>query len=366
MPINDSNTPQIYSINLPNWFNDFLNTWGGIQPQAIAHHELLNLCEHGSVPWMIVEETYLKDHFQTLSKLLQQNKIDCLIIYIHHPFFFDTGILNQLDVLAQQSNIHMMVNGYYSQEYQHLPVYNIDTWEHSISHYFNLLLSNTLQKHRNPSHLFLMQTVFKDTFRNTVGDFLKNSSIYSEFLPFTQANSVDLYRTVENFMSQLKQTHGQGPHIDALGSYGNGLPNFKMYEKAFCELVLETRNSGAWHFTEKTFRPIALGIPIIHLGNQTIHNRLLQYGYQLYDHQFYSVWHSDVDQSQKLQCLLQFLQHINNNSTAQEQMIQTAQHNHHHFYNQRKNNYYKTIQHMFETVFGQENLTYKIYKQLDF
>lgn len=366
MPTSNNNTLEIYSIDLPNFVEDFIKEYSGIQSKVITHDTLTSMCGSQSISYLIVYEKYVEKHFQTLKILLEQNKIEQLLIYSHHPFNLDADVLDQMDLLSQTANIHIIVNGYYSKEYQHLSVYNLDTYEHTISHYFNLLLSNILEKRRNPSHLFLMQSVFKDTFRKTVGDFIKNSSVYSYFLPLKKIESTELSQKRDIFWNQLTQNHGDGQYLNGLKSYGYGTPNFQIYEQIFCEIVLETRNSGAWHFTEKTFRPIALGIPIIHLGNKTIYDRFLKYGYRLYDHQFYSVWHSNINQQQKLLCLEQFLQHIKNNRTAQIEMTEIAQHNYQHFWNYRKNHYYKNVQNAFENVFGEENLTHKIYKQMNF
>lgn len=370
MPPSNINTQQIYSIDLPEFAINSIQEHSGVNSQIITHDTLTSMCEQNSVPYLIVYETYVQNHFQTLTMLLEQHRVQHLLIFNHHPFVLDVGVLDKLDFLAQTQDIGIMVNGYYSKEYRHLSVYNFDLWEHSISHYFNLLLSNILEKRRNPSHLFMIQAVFKDTFRKTVGDFLKNSSVYSYFLPLQHIENIEgsrqLYQTSELFLNRLAENHGEGQYLNGLRSFGNGLPNFQAYEQIFCELVLETRNSGAWHFTEKTFRPISLGIPIIHLGDEKIHNSLLKYGYRLYDHKFYTVWHSNVDQQQKLLCLEQFLQHIKDNSTAQAEMAEIAQHNYQHFWNHRKNHYYKHLQHIFENVFGEQNLTHKVYKQMNF
>ena len=153
--------------------------------------------------------------------------------------------------------------------------------------------------------------------------------------------------------------------MNALLSFGNGLPNFKMYEQAFCELILETRNAGSWHFTEKTFRPIAMGIPVVHLGHKPIHARLLAMGYRLYDNGFYQQWHTETALEKKLPYLESFLTHIKNDKSAQAQMEQIAQHNYQHFWNQRKLHYYTHIQQVFDSIAGENTLTHKIYKQLD-
>ena len=164
----------------------------------------------------------------------------------------------------------------------------------------------------------------------------------------------------------MEQKHGAGQYIDALGSFANGLPNFKIYEQVFCEIVLETRNQGNWHFSEKTFRPISLGIPMVHLGHKPMYDKLLEYGYHLYDNNFYQQWHKHIELEEKLPYLEKFLTHINSSESAQKQMEQTAQHNYQHFWNHRKLYFYTHMNHTFESIFGGNNLVHDIYNEMNF
>ena len=264
------------------------------------------------------------------------------------------------------TDIKIIVNGYYNNVYNNIKIYSIDNFENVISHSFVLLLSQILHKKRQPTKMFSMQTVFKDNFRKTVGNYLQESALWKDFPPSPLTNSTALYKKAADVLQHLEQHYGPGQHIHALKSFGNGLPNFKMYEQVFCELILETRNSGSWHFTEKTFRPIAMGIPVVHLGHKPMYDRLLAMGYRLYDNGFYQQWHTETALEKKLPYLESFLTHIKNDKLAQAQMEQIAQHNYQHFWNQRKLHYYTHIQQIFNSIAGENTLTHKIYKQLDF
>jgi hypothetical protein len=360
-------TIPIYGLELPDWVVNFCYDFGGISLSPINQSQLLELCKQSPVKHLIVYEQFVTDHTEILMNLLQQQRVESLTIYKNHPFAFTDALMDRLNTVAMTADINIIVNGYYNNVYNNIKIYSIDTWEHSISHSFVLLLSRLLHKKRQPTKMFSIQTVFKDDFRKTVGTYLRESALWTDFfsLPLTDS-STPLYKKVADVLQHFKQQYGDGQHISALTSFGNGLPNFKMYEQTFCELILETRNSGSWHFTEKTFRPIALGIPVVHLGHKPMYDRLLANGYRLYDNGFYQQWHAECALEKKLPYLENFLTHINSNTAVQEQMEQIAQHNYQQFWNQRKHYHYTHIQQIFDSIAGENTLTHKIYKQLDF
>ena len=363
---NDIKIP-IYGLDIPDWLNSFFQTHAGIFIELIQSSELLQICENKTIKYLVIYEKFLLFNKDTLFNLLGQGRIESLIIYNDHPFVITDLLMDQLDKIAETHNINIIVDGYYDDKIiKNIKVYNVDKQEHHISHFFTLLLSQILKKNRRHTKTFLMQTVFKDNFRKTVGEFIMNSSLYKDFIKSPVTDSNTLFKKTNDFLKYAEQKHGTGMYIDSLRSFGNGLPNFKIYEQVFCEIVLETKNQGSWHFSEKTFRPISLGIPIVCLGNKFIYNRLLEYGYHLYDNNFYQRWHKDIELEEKLPYLEEFLNHINSSESAQKQMEQTAQHNYQHFWNHRKLQYYTYINETFESIFGRNNLIHNIYKEMNF
>ena len=356
----------IYSVDLPDYVKQFCGDFGGIQIETLTLSQLLDLGKLREIEYLIIYEQFVLYHEQILVNLLEQGRVGSLTIYNNHPFILSDESMMRLDSLAKTHTVDIIVNGYYDKEYKNINIHHTDTWEHMISHSFTLLLSQILKKKRNPSSVFALQTVFKDNFRRTVGNFIQTSSIAKNILKLPSMASKGLYNLSADFIKKVEGEHGPGQHIHSLQSFGNGLPNFKTYESAFCEIVLETRNSGHWHFTEKTFRPIALGIPIVHLGHGPIYNRLLEYGYRFYDYNFYETWHSDMPLENKLPFLENFLSHIRDNVSSQKQMEEIAEHNYKHFWNERKLRYYKNINDVFENIFGTNRSINKIYDQLNF
>jgi len=362
---NDIKIP-IYGLDIPDWLNSFFQSHAGIFVELIQSSELLQICENKTIKYLVIYENFLLHNKDAVLNLLEQGRIESLIIYNDHPFVITDLLMDQLDKIAETHNINMIVDGYYDKIYKNIKFFHIDTWEHVISHSFTLLLSQILKKNRQHTKTFLMQTVFKDNFRKTIGEFIINSSLYKDFIKFPITDSNTLYKKTKDFFKHMEQKYGAGLYIDALKSFGNGLPNFKIYEQVFCEIVLETRNQGNWHFTEKTFRPISLGVPMVYLGHKPMYNRLVEYGYHLYDNNFYHKWHKDIKLEEKLPYLEEFLLHINSSELAQKQMEQTAQHNYQHFWNHRKLHFYTHINHTFESIFGRNNLIHNIYKEMNF
>lgn len=356
----------VYTVNLPNWIKQTFENFGGIKTETLTLSQLLDISKLRKIEHLIIYEQFVLDHEQILVNLLEQGCVESLTIFNYHPFKLSDECMMRLDGLAKTQTVNIIVNGHYVKKYENMNIYNQEVVEHSISHYFTLLLSNILKKKRNPSSIFALQTVFKDDFRRTVGNFIQNSSIAKNILQLPPMASKGLYNLSADFIKKVEVEHGPGQHIHALQSFGNGLPNFKTYESAFCEIVLETRNSGHWHFTEKTFRPIVMCIPMVHLGHGPMYNRLLEYGYRFYDYNFYETWHSDMPLENKLPCLENFLSHIRDNVSSQKQMEEIAEHNYKHFWNERKLYYYKNIDDAFENIFGANRSINKIYDQLNF
>jgi hypothetical protein len=366
-----SDSASNYGLDLPDWVAEFLREPGGIDFQEINLDRLLEVCQHQRIDRLFVDESFVDEkrtrspHIDVMN-LLEQGRIGVLTVYSNHPWHIPVSVMDKLDQLAESCVINMIVNGYFERTYSNIKVHNIDAWEQLISHYFNMLLAQQLHKTRQPTRTFMVQTVLKDPFRKAIGDHLAGSTIWQQFASSPGKNtteSLDIGK--EQLIQDLERQHGPGQYINALRAFGNGLPNFKIYEQAFCEIVLETRVSGDWHFTEKTFRPIALGIPIVHLGHRPQHDRLLDYGYQLYDNGFYEQWHSGSTLTEKLPCLSEFLEHIHNSESVQDELAQTARHNYQLFWNQRKNSYYSHTGKIFDVICGGETLLSKVYKRMD-
>ena len=341
----------------------------GIVPKELSIAKLNSLTDAHAVKDLVVYENFVKVHGELLRKTVMSGVVSQLTIIKNHPFGLSDEIMDSLDSLALNKKINIIVNGHYTKQYENLSIYNVDTFEYCMNHDFILGLSTILATRRDPSDKILLQVVPSDDFRKTVVNALYNSAI-QEYIqgPNKEHNnsSNKLYTRADNFLLEIEKDYGPGMHVDAIGTFGNGLPNMEMYESVMCEIVLETQNHGPWHFTEKTFRPIALGVPIVHLGHKPIYEKLLEYGYQHYDHDFYEMWHSQMPLDQKLGRLSQFLKHMIDSDSAKLKMEQIAKHNYENFWTRRKMCNKLNDKRIVDDVFGEVGIENKIYRRLNF
>jgi hypothetical protein len=113
---------------------------------------------------------------------------------------------------------------------------------------------------------------------------------------------------------------------------------FKESAESLLYLVTETVASGRrWHLTEKTFKPIALGMPFIIVGTQGSLEYLRSYGFQT----FSSIWDESYDlcdDSTRMHRIAELLTDLDRRSVQEKQQLFDAarpiiEHNWNHFYN---------------------------------
>lgn len=358
--------PNLYSVELPEWVENFIYDYGGVRPEKVSFTDIESVCNADDTSKIFVYEKSFLEHSDYFFNLLKDNVIKQLIVFNHHPFNFTNELLERINTLTTDDNIVLLVNGYYSRKYANIKSYHFDLFENTIAHHFNLLLSTILHSKRNIEKDFLVQVVPRDEFRKTVVGFMENTDLFDNSITSFAKTSKSLHHDADTFLEHVKKKYGDGQHIPALTSFIGGVPNFESYEKILCEIVLETRNSGSWHFTEKLFRPIALGIPIVFLGDVQMFNQITQNGYRFYDHGFYSHWHSESSLEKKLSHLQDFLQHIKQESTVKQSMTEIAQHNYKWFWDHRKNYYHKGLYDCFANISNTNNVIHNIYKELNF
>jgi hypothetical protein len=103
-------------------------------------------------------------------------------------------------------------------------------------------------------------------------------------------------------------------------------------------LVTETVATGRrWHLTEKTFKPIALGMPFVIVGTKGSLGYLRSYGFRT----FGDIWdesYDDADDDARIEKIAKLLKHLDNLSMAEKQNVfesarDVIEHNWNHFYN---------------------------------
>jgi hypothetical protein len=357
------NLKNINCLALPKWVEDLLVGFGGLAKfDTVDVHEIGRLTPTDCL--VVYEESYLV-HRESLIDCLKEGKLKTLVIFNTHPFLFNDSTLTEINTLSKTFDIHILCDGHYAKRYDSLTVHNFGLCEHTVSHHFNFLLSLTLEKRKKEHEkTFLLQVVEKDEFRKTVTGGVAASDLSDDVIftnrrgKFGSAELMDKHNSlIDSIEKKYKICHDI---IAAINGFGVA-PNFAMYERSFCEIVVETKNTGAYHLTEKTFRPICLRMPIIFLGSKIMYDELCAYGYTFYDNNFYHRWHdNDLKLQDRVQILVEFMHHIKEDSTARKKMQVIADHNYNLFWIERKLNYYKNWHNIMKKILKDKDISNRV------
>jgi hypothetical protein len=103
-------------------------------------------------------------------------------------------------------------------------------------------------------------------------------------------------------------------------------------------LVTETVADGRrLHLTEKTFKPIALGMPFVLVATAGSLEYLRSYGFKTFGHIWDESYDTILDPHDRIRSVASLLQTLNNLSPAQrlklwQDCLPTIEHNYNHFY----------------------------------
>jgi hypothetical protein len=104
-------------------------------------------------------------------------------------------------------------------------------------------------------------------------------------------------------------------------------------------LVTETVAAGRrHHITEKTFKPIAMGMPFVVVSTAGSLNYLRKYGFQTFDSLWDESYDTETDDHVRIEKIANLLRDLDSMSVAQrqelfEQAYPIIEHNWNHFYN---------------------------------
>jgi len=283
-----------------------------------------------------------------------------------HLYDWPKYLLDMFNELGKSKKVTFLIMSYDLKDYDNINVNVIDFSEHVIAHEFNYLLSLELHERRKPTHDFLFASVLKDNFRTTIHSYLKNGSFLDNSILLTGQGVKSAYDYRDQFIETLSKIPENHTFLPALQSWGSGFPNMSVYEKIFCEIVLESRNIGKSDISEKTYRPFSLNIPILFLGTKEMYQKLINDGYLFADKDnFYDSWHQERPLDQKLDKLGSFIMSIKNDTGLRQELVKVAKHNYENFWARRKLSYlstnYKNLKKCFNKSFAEiiyNNLNY--------
>lgn len=365
------------------FFKHILSALYFLDVRVIAWQDVIEKCRNSIIDVLIVDENFFykdrhdptrkyKIHFDQLVELLNQNRIGSLLIYNHHVMQVEKERLQKIDEIAKNMKISLMACGEYDFDLKNIKVKNQDIFEIMLHNPYVKALSMMLSRRRKPEKDFMLSVVVKDEFRKKVVDELLDTDV--SIISGSRSKSEILFKKIDDvakvFLKKLHDFELKDYNYDyavdtIIKVFANGPPNFDLYEKYLCELVIETSNTGPWHLTEKTYRPIAFGIPIIFLGHKPMFDHLIKYGYQLHDDNFYVHWHSDISLEQKIVHLKSFLQSLKNDD-SRKKLVDTASHNYGLFWNNRRFNHMDIQYDFFYDFFGEDVILKEAYNLFNF
>jgi len=356
-----SNNFTINCFDVPQWVKDWIYNFGGFRC-----NEIENLNDTMDT-LLIYEIPYLKSP-QRWHDLLANKTIGRLVVFNQHAFKFTDQVLTDINRSPVANQIRVFSQGHWMdrEKYPNVISRHMDGHEHFFSHHTIFLLSRKLKQIRRPTTDFLWYVIPRDQYRKSFVNAFANDPLLSNSIVSFNAkiNSADMKALVAERIEQMRRLYGDGDWLNGLQCYGNGLPNMEAYEKVACELVMETHNQGSFILSEKFFRPISFGVPIILLTNREMYDHVRSYGYRFYDHDdFYEKFHGTDDIEHRIQHLRDFMSHIKQERPAEMQEV--ADYNYQIFWNQRKSAYYDTAMRYWKELLGRNNFLDDMYDRLD-
>jgi hypothetical protein len=239
------------------------------------------------------------------------------------------------------------------------------------------LFSQCLASRRSPVQDFILMVNTKNRFRQLLCRALEQSGVLKNSVVSTDGaeNYEKLGQKQNKIFDTIEQQLPGHISLSALRAWGTGnVPNFKAYEKTFCEIVVESANTAIdstyenafSDLSEKTYKPIALGVPFVFLGSEEMYHKLIDDGYQLVDvDDFYRKWHTASNLQTAVSDLIVFLKKIIVDKDLRQRLESMATHNYKNFWLNRKLVHLRNKVKILKECFG-ESAFDTIYDLFDF
>lgn len=363
---------KIPAVQCPGYVKDWINAWSGISCYDVTLEQLTEI----KPKTFVTNEDFILSDMENIFQVMERNGIKEMVIHVLHIYKFNRAILEKLDKLAEGYKVHFISMSYKFDFFKNIIAHSYDLLEHAISHDFNYMMSQRLQARRKPQFdfVFMFMVNLKNNFRRRLNDKLEKDGIFKN--SYVRNDGPEQYQQlIKKHTEILKSIEAEMPGnqcINALQSWGGTLPDFLAYEKSFCDIVVESTNTSVddrsdgtlTDLSEKTYRPIALGVPFVFLGSKKMFDKLRADGYQLVDDgEFYDRWHNETDLEKALSLLTEFLKKTITNKEIRKSMESMAEHNYKNFWFARKYQYRKSLEKIFDDCF-EENPFNKIYDLL--
>lgn len=316
-----------YSSQLKYYSKQQITKWGFkflVIDKNTTELELIK--NNHNIIWDERQIEFMINNIGIINDAIQQN----VLIIEHHPFYHEQ--LETLDKLLESNNKVVVLGTQYTKEmYKNIRCYSMASSElwchHDFVHYMIKKWKET-RKHTEEAPFLFLSTTAKNAEREfTINQIRNRLEQYILKVPETTVH--DLYQKRNKFIKWMDDTF----ETNMLGGFGSGTPRFDLYDKTFAEIVVETvYNTPVVHLTEKTWRPIACGVPCILLLNPPNLELMRELGYELYPKILYDRLIDCKDLAHATQILSEFCIKINQDEKLKEDLRRTADYNYKKFW----------------------------------
>ena len=295
---------------------------------------------------IIWSETQLDQIIKNVDLINNSQQKNVLIID-HH--FQNHVAIQKLDKLIKADKLKILGTQEIRNLYSKIKCYHMSSSELWCHHDFIYYMIKKWHKQRQPKEeaLFLFMPAIKNRERIETIDEIKNKLV-QDILELPSITAQELYKKRDEFnVWMLDKFNGS----NMLGGFGNGTPRFDLYDRVFAEIVIETvYHTPTIHITEKTWKPIACGVPCILLFNSANIVLLRSLGYKLYPEELYDELTDCTNIKQATQLLLEFSIKLKKDDTLRIGLRETAIKNYKKFW--EINSYWETGAENLRSVFG--------------
>jgi hypothetical protein len=338
--------------HLPGYRMYMCDPFGRSDPDSIINYGQDHTIEHNYIFFFDQEPIHLDIHNETFIKVRNYNLDITHDMNVSHPFrdgrIADAGVLvtsekNSDNVKAMCKKHNWRSYYYFFHGWAALDWYRgydrtflIQHWnQRTISKTF--ISPNRIIAGKRLHRLELLYHIFKNNMTN-------NHISCPLICPAEHVNIVDAAQSLKLKYPDVEQVFDSQPlPINFSGEDGHPMHScwlslFNESSESLLYLVTETVADGQrLHLTEKTFKPIALGMPFILVGTKGSLEYLRSYGFKT----FGSLWdesYDHCDDDTRISKIADLLKMLDSKTLAQKQQLFEAaipiiEHNWNHFYN---------------------------------
>ena len=268
------NLPKIVGYKIPSFVSGFLNDHG-------YETQNINSFTDNLKSMLFFEDIILwPDTFALFKKIISKHKFQNITIFVMHIFNIPQNHLDELDHIATNCKINLIINGCPNKTYKNILTHEWNVVEQQLGHHDLYVASKLLKEKSNIVYDFMAVWNLKRAYRqkifnglNATNIFTNSKLILSNFTNY-EPGGEKLFSKQKKLLDYLNAQQA-GKSLGQGYKNTNSFPAFHLYEKCFCEIVCESGDLENGDVSEKTYKPFLLEKPIVWLGCENAFKKLL-------------------------------------------------------------------------------------------